>query len=482
MVKATLLKLLVNAYLHCKLQHRKFVTNKKSGVTFLEILPYLRTSVGISVAGYLVKVTQKKSQTQNVCTWFSILVLHLPHPNNFFKNPPAKLFFLKLSQVWIHKEKHSMFFWPIQCCVLLGLVLLGGRSGVELLSEQSLHCSSQSHVGIGLGQGVQGVRAQLSELTPGSVRLWLKHSSGWDTGATPDEEVQQCLPWWTLLPTSQMSFSLTCLSSHSQSGKHTRNQKRHIAKWNMWNLPRSRGSTRKRKQHRTLSLPAQPADQSLQTGPQMSTAGGSWQCTDSCIHWQVAVLKQGVKMPQLCVSGSSAKADTGESLSRASSSQLERHDPTADTRLCRGQGSVHTKINQGFGFSHQALPGEGGQHMPGPRCQLHRRSQPPKALPTPSQAAIPLLLLPMEWHHLRIMAKETQPQTTIWVPDFLGTESLWRERWWQQVWETLNKIRRRAEQRGQNKTWGQRVGTWSPRLAGGQATRCAKNRATLKLF
>lgn len=68
MVKATLLKLLVNAYLHCKLQHRKFVTNKKSGVTFLEILPYLRTSVGISVAGYPVKVTQKKSQTQNVCT------------------------------------------------------------------------------------------------------------------------------------------------------------------------------------------------------------------------------------------------------------------------------------------------------------------------------------------------------------------------------------------------------------------------------
>lgn len=40
------------------------MTNKKSGVTFLEILPYLRTSVGISVASYLVKVTQKISDTK----------------------------------------------------------------------------------------------------------------------------------------------------------------------------------------------------------------------------------------------------------------------------------------------------------------------------------------------------------------------------------------------------------------------------------
>lgn len=236
-----------------------------------------------------------------------------------------------------------------------------------------------------------------------------------------------------------------------------------------------------------LSLPAQPADQSLQTGPQMSAAGGSWRCTDSCIHWQVAVLQQGVKMPQLCVSGSSAKADTSESISKASSSQLERRDPRADARLCWDRGSIHcSEINEGFGFSHQTVPRGDGQHMPGTTMIVSQEEwgslSPPKSsqiLPRPPSRCY---YYQMEWYHLRLMAKETQPQTAIQGPDFLGTESLWKERWWQQVWETQNKIRRRAEQRGQNKTWGKREGTWSPRVAGGQATRCAENRDTLKLF
>lgn len=221
-----------------------------------------------------------------------------------------------------------------------------------------------------------------------------------------------------------MSLSLTYSFSQSKPGKHTRKQKGTLQSETSETCVGPEAGTWERKQHRMLSLSAQPADQSLQTGPQMSTAGGSWQCTDSCIHWQVAVLKQGVKMPQLCVSSSAAKADTSESISRANSSQLERHDPRADAWLCWDQGSIHTKINEDLGFSHKTMPGKGSQHMPGAMLQVSQEElgglSPPKSSQLPPRPPSHCCYCQIEWHHLRLMAKETQPQRAILVPDFLG--------------------------------------------------------------
>lgn len=107
----------------------------------------------------------------------------------------------------------------------------------------------------------------------------------------------------------------------------------------------------------------------------MRTAGCSWQCTDSCIHWQVAVLKQGVKMPQLCVSNSSAKADTSESINRAVGSQLVRHEHRADAGLCWEQSCPYTsKINKGFVSLHQTVCRRAVWHMPEPWWQCNKDS------------------------------------------------------------------------------------------------------------
>ena len=63
-LEAKLPKLPANTYSYCKLWHRNFVANKKSGVTFLKRLTYPPSPAGISVVGYLVKLTQKISDTK----------------------------------------------------------------------------------------------------------------------------------------------------------------------------------------------------------------------------------------------------------------------------------------------------------------------------------------------------------------------------------------------------------------------------------
>lgn len=107
-------------------------------------------------------------------------------------------------------------------------------------------------------------------------------------------------------------------------------------------------------------------------------------------------------MPQLCMRDLSAKADTSESTSKASGSQLVRHKPRADAGLRWDQGYLYTsKINEGFGSLRQTVPRTDVGTCQGPRWQFHRRgspwarwAQPPESLLTASQATIPLLLSP----------------------------------------------------------------------------------------
>lgn len=54
------------------------------------------------------------------------------------KNPPTKPFFLKLFLDVGTYERRTEWV-PIQFCLLLGLVLLGGNGRVVPLSEQPLH-------------------------------------------------------------------------------------------------------------------------------------------------------------------------------------------------------------------------------------------------------------------------------------------------------------------------------------------------------
>lgn len=351
---------------------------------------------------------------------------------------------------------------------------------VGLFFSRSSPCTgwSQGHAVVGLGQGMQRFfRAhpyQCKALVKAQLQVGPMCHSG-QMRRCPAGHLSRPPKWaWAWPPHSLRANLGNSLESKKGTSQYETSE----------TSVSPEAGTQKRKQYRVLSLSAQPADQSLQTGPQMSAAGCSWRWTDSCIHWQVAVLKQRVKMPQLCVSGSSAKADTSKSISKASSSQLERHDPRADARLCWDQGSIHTsKINEGFGSSHQTVPRGDGQHMPrtmlpvsreelGGLSPLKTSQLPPKPPPTAATT---------KWNGIAWGWWQKKRQTAIQAPDFQGTESLWRESQWQQVWETLNKIRR-AEQRGQNKTWDKREGMWSPRVACGQATRWAKNRVTLKWF
>lgn len=78
---------------------------------------------------------------------------------------------------------------------------------------------------------MQGVRAHLSELTPGIVKLWLKHSSRWDTGAIPDRRGGAAVP--ALVDSSpnllnELESDLLILSE--QTWETHQKAKRHVTK------------------------------------------------------------------------------------------------------------------------------------------------------------------------------------------------------------------------------------------------------------
>lgn len=280
------------------------------------------------------------------------------------------------------------------------------RAALALLITES-----QSHW---CGTRIAGSADTSLRAHPCQCKALLKAQLQVGRGAIPDRWGGAAVP--ALVDTSpdlQMSLSLTHSFSQSQPGKHTRKQKKTRHKAKHVKLVSVQRQAHEKGNSSECCLSAQPADQSLQTGPQMSTAGCSWRCSDSCIHWQVAVLKQGVKMPQLCVKGSSAKADTSESISKASSSQLERRDPRADARLCGDQGS--SKINEGFGSSHQTVPRGDGQHMPGITLPVSQEKlgglSPPKSsqLPPRPPSLLPNGMAPPEANGKRNTTTDSNP-------------------------------------------------------------------------
>lgn len=130
-------------------------------------------------------------------------------------------------------------------------------------------------------------------------------------------------------------------------------------------------------------------------------------------------------MPQLCVSASAAKADTRE---HQQSQQFPTGmvDPRAEARPCWDQGSIHTsKINEGFGFSHQVVPRVHVQHMPGTMLAVSLRNGVVSASQSPANSlpghhpTFPLLLLPNGMAPPDANGKKTQPwtatQVTFWA-------------------------------------------------------------------
>lgn len=128
---------------------------------------------------------------------------------------------------------------------------LGARVG--LCFAQSSPCTAHhSHRVIVLGRGMQGVTALLSELTLAEQTAVVKAQLQVGPRCHPGQ-MRRYLPWWTPLPASQMSLSLACSFSQSQPGKHSRTQKRHVAKRNIWNLCGCRGRPRRKEAAESVS-------------------------------------------------------------------------------------------------------------------------------------------------------------------------------------------------------------------------------------